>query len=252
MMANTEYIRLEEKKARKYGKVFNWETAKYGKIWYDEDIHDLRSVETEFPAIALMTGYHLKHFLVNPRAIRHMALLPCDQRHQYLRYEGLQYTNADIADFEARLIGNTGGRDAQGFGEMVTDLDTTGALQFQLGGTVGFDSYWAESARQILGKGDLRDYWIGISSARDFLGTAPSYTVIWDPILRMCHRLIACSIAKRSKAPKKVTVTDLFYLRGMDIDDTWAWVALILERQFDATVGAPGVAQDALVADEGV
>ncbi|GKC29651.1 hypothetical protein Tco_1036945 [Tanacetum coccineum] len=47
-----EYIRLEEEKARKHGKVFNWETAKYGKIWYDEDIHDLRSVETEFPAIA--------------------------------------------------------------------------------------------------------------------------------------------------------------------------------------------------------
>ncbi|GKA01445.1 hypothetical protein Tco_0674110 [Tanacetum coccineum] len=47
-----EYIRLEEEKARKRKKVFNWETAKYGKIWYDEDIHDLRSVETEFPAIA--------------------------------------------------------------------------------------------------------------------------------------------------------------------------------------------------------
>ncbi|GJY13715.1 hypothetical protein Tco_0383024 [Tanacetum coccineum] len=47
-----EYIRLEEEKARKRGKVFNWETAKYGKIWYDEDVHDLRSVETEFPAIA--------------------------------------------------------------------------------------------------------------------------------------------------------------------------------------------------------
>ncbi|GKB94453.1 hypothetical protein Tco_0980590, partial [Tanacetum coccineum] len=47
-----EYIRLEEEKAQKRGKVFNWETAKYGKIWYDEDIHDLRSVETEFPAIA--------------------------------------------------------------------------------------------------------------------------------------------------------------------------------------------------------
>ncbi|GKE07116.1 hypothetical protein Tco_1399134 [Tanacetum coccineum] len=47
-----EYIRLEEEKAQKCGKVFNWETAKYGKIWYDEDIHDLRSVETEFPAIA--------------------------------------------------------------------------------------------------------------------------------------------------------------------------------------------------------
>ncbi|GJU32690.1 hypothetical protein Tco_1176279 [Tanacetum coccineum] len=46
-----EYIRLEEEKARKRGKVFNWETAKYGKIWYDEYIYDLRSVETEFPAI---------------------------------------------------------------------------------------------------------------------------------------------------------------------------------------------------------
>ncbi|GKB07794.1 hypothetical protein Tco_0836078 [Tanacetum coccineum] len=46
-----EYIRLEEEKARKRGKVFNWETAKYGKIWYDEDVLDLRSVENEFPAI---------------------------------------------------------------------------------------------------------------------------------------------------------------------------------------------------------
>ncbi|GKF34944.1 hypothetical protein Tco_0108144, partial [Tanacetum coccineum] len=46
-----EYIRLEEEKARKRGKVFNWETAKYGRIWYDEDVHDLRSVETEFLAI---------------------------------------------------------------------------------------------------------------------------------------------------------------------------------------------------------
>ncbi|GJS83487.1 hypothetical protein Tco_0750028 [Tanacetum coccineum] len=46
-----EYIRLEEEKACRRGKVFNWETVKYGKIWYDEDVHDLRSVETEFPAI---------------------------------------------------------------------------------------------------------------------------------------------------------------------------------------------------------
>ncbi|GKC89683.1 hypothetical protein Tco_1150332, partial [Tanacetum coccineum] len=44
---------LEEEKARGHGKVYNWETAKYGKIWYDEDIHDLRSVETKFPAIVI-------------------------------------------------------------------------------------------------------------------------------------------------------------------------------------------------------
>nr|GEU60750.1 hypothetical protein [Tanacetum cinerariifolium] len=46
-----EYIRLEEEKARRCGKVYNWETAKYGKIWYDKYVHDLRSVETEFLAI---------------------------------------------------------------------------------------------------------------------------------------------------------------------------------------------------------
>ncbi|GKE38347.1 hypothetical protein Tco_1461752 [Tanacetum coccineum] len=32
-----------------------------------------------------------------------MALTPRDQRHQYLRFEGLEYTDADIADFEMRL-----------------------------------------------------------------------------------------------------------------------------------------------------
>ncbi|GKA03835.1 hypothetical protein Tco_0676616 [Tanacetum coccineum] len=30
--------------------------SKYGKIWYDEEIHDLRSIETEFPAIAFNDG----------------------------------------------------------------------------------------------------------------------------------------------------------------------------------------------------
>ncbi|GKE20525.1 hypothetical protein Tco_1432037, partial [Tanacetum coccineum] len=132
-------------------------------------------------------------------------------------------------------------------------------------------------------------------------------------------RMMGHSIAGRSQTPKKVTVTDLFYLRGLDVgsvnipyllarylrkfaagrksrahifggqfvgrlaqhfglltaeilrglavialelpiidmdelvrlhicvqlDDTWAWVAMGPERQLDAMVGAPGVAQDA-------
>nr|GFA65424.1 hypothetical protein [Tanacetum cinerariifolium] len=56
------YIRLEEEKARKCGKVFNWETAKYGKIWYDEDVHDLRSI-TEFPAIVFNDNLTLNETL---------------------------------------------------------------------------------------------------------------------------------------------------------------------------------------------
>ncbi|GJX04615.1 hypothetical protein Tco_0190531 [Tanacetum coccineum] len=167
-----------------------------------------------------------------------MALPPCKRIHRFLRYEGLEYTDADIADFEARLAmihrrevhrvpvfdfeglpdlmaeglsgRSYGARDEGGFGQAILDLDTPGTLQFQLGR--------AESARQIPDKGDLRNYWMGILSAGDFLGTTPSYTLIRDPILRLCHRLIACSIAGRSQTPKKVTVTDLFYLSWGDVD----------------------------------
>nr|GEX10725.1 retrovirus-related Pol polyprotein from transposon TNT 1-94 [Tanacetum cinerariifolium] len=46
-----EYIRIEEEKAQKRAKVYNWETAKYDKIWYDEDIHNPQTIETNFPAI---------------------------------------------------------------------------------------------------------------------------------------------------------------------------------------------------------
>ncbi|GJV88752.1 hypothetical protein Tco_1532690, partial [Tanacetum coccineum] len=124
-----------------------------------------------------------------------MALPPRDQRHQYIRYEGLQYSDADIVNFEARLariymmevhrvqlfdFGELSDLMVEGmsdrmlmehknaqevslftsrawrwlfdirrplvhelileffstfrFGEAVTNLDTAGALQFQLGG----------------------------------------------------------------------------------------------------------------------
>nr|GFB60812.1 hypothetical protein [Tanacetum cinerariifolium] len=46
-----EYIRFEEEKAHRHGKVYNWKTTTNGKIWDNKDVHDLRSVETEFPAI---------------------------------------------------------------------------------------------------------------------------------------------------------------------------------------------------------
>ncbi|GJY22219.1 hypothetical protein Tco_0394785 [Tanacetum coccineum] len=48
-----EYIRLEEEKAHRRGKVYNWETTTYGKIWDNKDIYDLGYVETEFPTIVL-------------------------------------------------------------------------------------------------------------------------------------------------------------------------------------------------------
>ncbi|GJT44082.1 hypothetical protein Tco_0952797 [Tanacetum coccineum] len=80
----------------------------------------------------------------------------------------------------------------------------------------GFGAYWAGSDRVIPDKGDLRDYWIKISSDRDFLGPAPSYVLIRDPVRRLCHRMIAYIISGRGQVPEKVTGVDIFYLRSMD------------------------------------
>nr|GEV81645.1 hypothetical protein [Tanacetum cinerariifolium] len=70
--------------------------------------------------------------------------------------------------------------------------------------SINFGIYWAESVRQIFDKRDLSGYWRGISSEGDFLGVAPSYTLIRNPLLRLCHRLIVSSIAGRSHAPENV------------------------------------------------
>ncbi|GKB18218.1 hypothetical protein Tco_0852141 [Tanacetum coccineum] len=130
-----------------------------------------------------------------------MDLPPCEQRHIFLRYEGLEYSDTDIADFEARLA-----RIHRREVHRVSVFDFEGLPNLMAEGL---------SARMLMEHRNNQG--MGISSAGDFLGTAPSYTAIQDPILRLCHLLIACSIAGRSQAPEKVTVMDLFYLRGMDI-----------------------------------
>ncbi|GJS88504.1 hypothetical protein Tco_0771140 [Tanacetum coccineum] len=228
-------------------------------------------------------------------AERDMAFPPRDQRHQYLRYKGLQYIDTDIVDFEIRLakiykremhrvqvfdFGVLLDLMAEGLrGRMMIEhKDAQGQKEMQ---TIGFDLYWAESARQIPDKGDLSTYWIGILSMGNFLCTPPSYTLIKDPMLRLYHRLIVCSIAGRSQAPKKVVVTDLFYLRGMDVGSVNVPYllarylrlftsgrnqgAMISDGQFvarlaehfgtieaaDDAAGAPKAAEDAPVANEG-
>ncbi|GJT12148.1 hypothetical protein Tco_0859190 [Tanacetum coccineum] len=98
------------------------------------------------------------------------------------------------------------------FGEAVLELDTARALQFQLGGVRR-----RMSCREFI-------LALGLHSAKEMQTAGfglywilSAYTLIRDPMLRLCYRLIACSIAGRSQAPEKLTVTELFYLRGMDV-----------------------------------
>ncbi|GJW88727.1 hypothetical protein Tco_0164067 [Tanacetum coccineum] len=127
-MTMEEYIKFKEEKARRRGRVFNWQTATYGNIRVDDDLYDLRSVEAEFLAIVIVDTVTPQDALpcksqvstpVNDEidfrisfaesddedyTIIYMALPPHEQRHIFLRYEGLQYTDADIEDFESRLV----------------------------------------------------------------------------------------------------------------------------------------------------
>ncbi|GKC99620.1 hypothetical protein Tco_1169895 [Tanacetum coccineum] len=123
--------------------------------------------------------------------------------------------------------------------DTVMDLDAPNTLCFQLGGErrsmtwrqfivamglhtdeeiaqPGFEAYWTRSERIVPDKGDLRDYWIEISSDRDFLGATPSYVHIRDHVRRLYHRMIAYTISGRGQGPKKVTGVDFLYLRTMD------------------------------------
>ncbi|GJS15551.1 hypothetical protein Tco_0410023 [Tanacetum coccineum] len=318
-----EYIRLEEEKARKRGKVFNWETAKYGKIWYDEDIHDLRSVETEFPAIAfndevssetlsceptvsslnneidfrisfddsddedytvifeknsfsykIISTNDLKTdsendnekvmpSLPSPEPTINMALPPRDQRHQYLRYEGLQYTEADIADFElrlARIYKRDVHRDARGrvlqyVGEAVTNLDTARALQFQLGG-----------ARSIAGRSQAPEKLIDLFYLRRMAVNVPyllaRYLRLFATrrkseahisggqfVARLAEHfglLTAEILQGLTVIAPALSVIDMAELVRLQIceqlDDTWAWVAMGPERQPDAVAPPPPAA----------
>ncbi|GJV97456.1 hypothetical protein Tco_1549033 [Tanacetum coccineum] len=122
----------------------------------------------------------------------------------------------------------------------------------------------------IPGKGDLHDYWRDILTDGDFLGPPPSYTLIRDPVLRLYHRMMSHSIAGRSQAPEKVTVTALFYLRGLDVgligQSFWTFDSEILggltviapdlpiidmAELPDAAAGAPADVEDAPIVDEG-
>ncbi|GKB88290.1 gamete expressed 1-like protein isoform X1 [Tanacetum coccineum] len=67
----------------------------------------------------------------------------------------------------------------------------------------GFGAYWSGSERFVPDKGDMRDYWIKISSDRDFLGAAPSYVYIKDPMRILYHKMITCTISGHGQGPEK-------------------------------------------------
>ncbi|GKE86231.1 hypothetical protein Tco_1559973, partial [Tanacetum coccineum] len=173
-----------------------------------------------------------------------MALPPWEQRPQYLRYQGLNYTNADIADFEHRDYGRAvvftsrAWRrlfDTRGplvwelileflstlrFGEVLLDLDASDTIQFQLGG----------ARRRI--------------SWRQFIVALGLHT--GDEMESPGFARVGCWIDQHP-----LLVGPIFEEICEEIDDTWAWIALGPERQTDAAAGALGAVEDAPTVNEG-
>ncbi|GJX10516.1 hypothetical protein Tco_0200375 [Tanacetum coccineum] len=220
-----------------------------------DDLDFFKDFENEFPAIVYNDAQTSKSDLLtepilNPQRINEFdlsdetSLSEYDEEEQNIwlfhhvsrdidfRYEGLEYTDSDIEDFESRLERiytreiHKGWRrlfDTRGplvwelileflstlrFGEVLLDLDAPGLHTGEEIESPDFAMYWSERP-------------------------PPSYTLIRDLVLRLCHRMMAHSIVGRSQEPKK------------------AWVAMGVERKPDAAAGAPAVAEDAPAIDEG-
>nr|GEV53987.1 hypothetical protein [Tanacetum cinerariifolium] len=242
-----EHIRLEEEKAQRYGRMFNWKTTTFRKVKYYKDEDDcFTDFETEFPAIVfdntLMSDIALpceptvsppnenkidfrisldesndedytKQYGVSTTWIRHMAPLPpADQRHLWLRYQVEGYTENIVHNYEHRL-----------------------------------KTIWVRSVNQV--------------HILDFEDLTPEIRHDMVVRLRMVYtRGNGSSISGRGQAPEKVVthellLIDLHELGRLNIcsryGDTWAWVAQGPERQQPATTGAHAAVVGAPATDDG-
>ncbi|GJT93399.1 hypothetical protein Tco_1082244 [Tanacetum coccineum] len=252
-----EYIGLEEEKAQRHGQTFNWQTATYGKMEYCEDKDvSFTNLETEYPSIVF-------DYTSDAALSCEPTVSPLDNNEIDFK---ISFDESDDEDYMIWHLYHLGIRGTHGSDTRLRDM----ARILYTATSIGSGDSWEVldgSEKVIPDKGDLKDYWIEISSDRDFLGPAPSYVFIRDLVTRLCHRMIACSISGWGQAPKKVTGVDLFYLRSMDRGTSNVSYLLaqylfrhtegrksggrMSGRQTDAATGAPEAAEDAPATDKG-
>nr|GEW21379.1 hypothetical protein [Tanacetum cinerariifolium] len=242
-------------------------------------------------------------------------LPPHDQRHLWLHYQVEGYTEEIVHDFEQMLeiifgrqvnlvhtldfkgltlnmrqdlaerlrmvyTGDDGqelrgARRSMTWRQFILDLGLHTAEEMA---EDGFGAYWLESERVIPDKRDLSDYWVEISSGRDFLRGAPSYTYIIDPVRRPCHSidrgganvpyLLAQYLFRHVDGRKSdARLSEGHYIRrlahhfSLVSDDGLRGLSVVTreiqlidmgpERHLDAVASAPEASEDAPAVDEG-
>nr|GEV01117.1 hypothetical protein [Tanacetum cinerariifolium] len=201
-------------------------------------------------------------------------LPPRDQRHPWLRYQVEGYIEDIMHKYEQRPE-TIFGRSVNwvyvlDFAGLTMEMKQTlaGRLRMVYLGMRGRSCILAMHQGDYLrsGTGDLRDYWVEISSDRDFLGPALSYVFIQDPVRRLLYLTVFLAdgrhLRRHAEGRKSgarlsgdtllgVLLSTLALLNICErIGDAWVWVAPGLERQPDVTTDAPEAAEDAPAVDE--
>ncbi|GJT04657.1 hypothetical protein Tco_0839119 [Tanacetum coccineum] len=170
-----------------------------------------------------------------------MALPPRAEMHLWLRFDAQDYTDVNIHNFEdilARIFDRQIHRvQVLDFDVLTEEMDQAMIDRLKMEhtdahGQVVFTSHaWRQlfRIRRPLVKELILEFFstcrfkdiLGLHNEEDvdndsFRAYGAETLRIKEPLRRLCHRLISFSIAGRGQAPKKVTTTDLFFLRSMD------------------------------------
>ncbi|GJQ95818.1 hypothetical protein Tco_0006957 [Tanacetum coccineum] len=208
-----EYIKLHAEKAQRRGQTFNWETATYGKIYYD-DYDLLTGFEADFPAIVYNDALTSNHDISPKQTASIYNAIKTDF------YFNISFSDSDDDDytfiydkdsFSYKLILVNDWKSESVNDHMRHAL--TDRLRMVYTRAEGHVLFTIDTWRRL-----FKIWGPLVCRARRSMTwrVVPSYTSIRDPLMRLCHRLITVSISGRGQAPEKLTATDLFYLRSMD------------------------------------
>ncbi|GJZ99177.1 hypothetical protein Tco_0671728 [Tanacetum coccineum] len=192
-------------------------------------------------------------------------LPPREQRHPFLRYQGLEYTDADIADFKERLkriysqeIHSVQVVDFQGIPELIRDgLFARMVMEHRDDADiVVFTSRaWGRlfDTRGSLVRELILEFLSTLRFGEVLLDLdAPRLDVGSVNIPYLLARYLRRGLTVISPELSIINMGELVRLQiCMEVDDMWAWLAMGPERQPDVTANAPVVAEDAPAVDEG-
>nr|GEU94720.1 hypothetical protein [Tanacetum cinerariifolium] len=194
-----EYTRLEEEKAYRFVETkfqaidFNdnltSEEALPCDPRYFDDLDFFKEFENEFPAIVYNDALKSKLDFLTEYTLSPQHIDEFDLKDK---------TSLSESDFEERLeriydrdTHRVQVLDFKGMPELMSDVLYARILMEHRDD----DGVVSESERLIPRKGDLPNHWRDISIDGYFLGPLISYTLIRDPVLRLCHRMMVHSIA---------------------------------------------------------